>query len=98
MRKVLVKPGDPYNYEAILKSQLCIYRLGFFGQVRFEPVLPGEKEYVKDMILTVEEQPAGAVEFGFGYGNLDRFRGFAELSYLNLWGSASLCKPQDRRQ
>lgn len=89
MREVLVKPGDPYNYEAILKSQQRIYRLGFFGQVRFEPVLPGEKEYVKDMILTVEERPAGAVEFGFGYGNLDRFRGFAELSYRNLWGSAS---------
>ncbi len=89
MRELLVKPGDAYNYEAILKSQQNIYRLGFFGQVRFEPVLPGEKEYVKDMLLTVEERPAGAVEFGFGYGNLDRFRGFAELSYRNLWGSAS---------
>lgn len=87
-RELLVKEGDPYDYGAILRSQQQIYRLGFFGLARFEPLRPGEKEYVKDMLLTVEERPAGAVEFGFGYGDLDRFRGFAELSYSNLWGSA----------
>jgi outer membrane protein insertion porin family len=88
MRELLVKEGDAYDYSAILKSQQQIYRLGFFGLARFEPLRPGEKEYVQDMLLSVEERPAGAVEFGVGYGNLDRFRGFAELSYSNLWGTA----------
>jgi outer membrane protein insertion porin family len=87
-RELLVKEGDDYDYGVILKSQQRIYRLGFFRLARFEPLRPGEKEYVKDMLLTVEERPAGAVEFGVGYGNLDRFRGFAELSYSNLWGTA----------
>ena len=40
------------------------------------------------MLLTVEERPAGAVEFGVGYGNLDRFKGFVEVSHRNLWGGA----------
>lgn len=88
MRELLVKPGDSYNYAAILASQQRIYRLGYFRVAKFEPVHPGEKEYVKDMLFTVEERPAGAVEIGFGYGDLDRLRGFVELSYRNLWGTA----------
>jgi len=88
MRELLVKPGDTYDYAAILTSQQRIYRLGYFRVAKFEPVHPGEKEYVKDMLFTVEERPAGAVEVGGGYGDLDRLRGFVELSYRNLWGTA----------
>jgi len=40
------------------------------------------------MLLTVEERPAGSGEFGFGYGDLDRLRGSAEIGYRNLWGTA----------
>jgi len=88
LRELLLKPGDPYNYPAMLTSQQRIYRLGYFGLARFEPVHSGEKDYVQDMLLTVEERPAGAVEFGIGYGDLDRLRGFVELSHRNLLGRA----------
>lgn len=88
MRELLLKPGDPYDYGKILMSQQRIYHLGYFGQAKFEPVHPGEKEYVKDMLLSVEERPAGAVEVGVGYGDFDHARGFAEVSYRNLWGRA----------
>jgi outer membrane protein insertion porin family len=87
-RELLIKTGDVYNYGAILDSQQRIYRLGYFRVARFEPVRPGEKEYVKDMLFTMEERPAGAVEIGVGYGDLDRLRGFMEISHRNLWGSA----------
>lgn len=88
LRELLQKPGEPYNYQAILTSQERIYHLGFFSQARFEPAHPGEKEYAQDMLFTVEERPAGAVEFGVGYGDLDRLRGFVELSHRNFWGEA----------
>jgi outer membrane protein insertion porin family len=88
MRELLVKPGDAYDYGAILRSQQRIYRFGFFRVARFDPVHPGEKEYSKDMLFTVDERPAGAVEIGVGYGDLDRLRGFAEVSHRNLWGTA----------
>ncbi len=88
MREILLKPGDSYDYEKILKSQQRIYRFGYFNLARFEPVHPGEKEYVKDMLLTAEERPAGAFEFGVGYGDLDRARAFAEISHRNMWGLA----------
>ena len=88
MRELLVKQGDPYDYGAILTSQQRIYHLGYFRVARFDPVHPGEKEYITDMLFTVEERPAGAVEFGVGYGDLDRLRGFVEVSHRNLWGTA----------
>lgn len=87
-RELVVHEGDAYDYGAILKSQQQLYRLGFLGSARFEPVHMGEGEDVTDLLLTVEERPAGAVEFGIGYGNLDRLRGSAQLSYSNLWGTA----------
>jgi outer membrane protein insertion porin family len=88
MRELLLKPGDAYDYEKILKSQQRIYRFGYFNQARFELVHPGVKEYVKDMILSVEERPAGAFEVGVGYGDLDRARASVEVSHRNVWGLA----------
>ncbi len=88
MRELLVKPGDAYDYGAILSSQQRIYHLGYFRLAKIEPVHPGYREPTEDMLLTVEERPAGMGEFGFGYGDLDRLRGSAEVGYRNLWGTA----------
>jgi len=88
MRELAVKPGDAYDYGAILTSQQRIYRLGYFRLAKFEPLHPGEREYVKDMLFTVEERPAGYGEFSVGYGDLDRLRGSVEAGYRNLWGTA----------
>ena len=88
LRELEPRTGEPYNYESILKSQQRIYRYGYFSYAKFEPVHPYEKESTKDMLFTVEERPAGAVEFGVGYGTLDRLRGFVEVSHRNIWGTA----------
>ncbi|MDH4161499.1 MAG: outer membrane protein assembly factor BamA [Nitrospirota bacterium] len=88
MRELEPKKGEPYSYEKILQSQQRVYRYGYFSQARYEPIKPFERTYQKDMLFTVEERPAGAVEFGVGYGDLDRLRGFVELSHRNLWGTA----------
>ncbi len=87
-RELQVKPGDPYDYGAILSSQQRIYQLGYVRLAKFEPIHPGEKDYMQDMLLTVEEGPAGYGEFSFGYGNLDRLRASVEVGYRNLWGTA----------
>jgi outer membrane protein insertion porin family len=88
LRELEPRTGEPYNYELLLKSQQRVYRYGYFSLAKFEPVHPNEKEMTKDMLFTVEERPAGAVEFGVGYGTLDRLRGFAEISHRNIWGTA----------
>lgn len=85
-RELLVKEDDIYDQEKIFKTIQRIYRLGLFSHVRFEPVDPYKKTDRKDMLLTVKERNAGAVEFGIGYGDYDRFRGFIEISHKNLGG------------
>jgi len=88
LRELEPRTGEPYNYESLLKSQQRVYRYGYFSMAKFEPVHPNEKEVTKDMLFTIEERPAGAVEFGVGYGTLDRLRGFVEVSHRNILGTA----------
>jgi len=85
-RELLVKTGDVYDYEKILRSQQRIFKLGFFSKVRVQPVEPEKVEKVKDLLVSVKEKEAGVVEFGGGYGDFDKYRGFAEISYRDLFG------------
>lgn len=87
MRELLIQEGDPYDYERILRSQQRVYHLGYFSNVKFEPFRTGEKEYTKDMVLSLNEKNAGAVDIGIGYGDVERLRGFSEISYTNLFGT-----------
>jgi outer membrane protein insertion porin family len=39
-----------------------------------------------DVVVDLKEGKAGTFEFGLGYGEYDRFRGFFDISYKNLFG------------
>jgi outer membrane protein insertion porin family len=88
-RELLIRPGDVYNPETIFKSQQRVYRLGFLSGVRLSPIDEDVMEEEKDLLLSVKERKAGALEFGAGYGTEERFRGFAELSHRNLYGTGA---------
>ncbi|MGH7273973.1 MAG: BamA/OMP85 family outer membrane protein, partial [Nitrospiria bacterium] len=83
---LLIHPNDPYDEGKIRLSVQRIYRLGFLSEVRLNPISE-EKLYVRDMLLSVKDRNAGAVDFGLGYGQEDRFRGFMEVSHRNLFGT-----------
>lgn len=87
LRELIINKGDPYDYERILRSQQRIYQLGYFSEVRFEPFRIGEKEYTKDMVISVKEKGTGAIDIGIGYGDVERLRGFSEISQANLFGT-----------
>ncbi len=86
LRELLIHPNDPYDEEKIRLSEQRLYRLGFLGEVRLNPTSE-EKQYIRDLLLSVKERKAGAVEFGLGYGEIERFRGFTEISHRNLFGT-----------
>lgn len=86
-RELLIKEGDLYSYENILRSQRRLLSLGVFRDVKLEPVNPEIKEERKDIFLHVEEGYPGAVEFGIGYGDVERFRGTFDARYRNLFGT-----------
>lgn len=90
LRELQVKPGDPYDESHIQISRRRIQQLGFVGNVRFEPVTPlnpETKETVKDMRLTVQENPTRTLDLGMGYADVEHLRGFAQWTHRNLWGT-----------
>lgn len=83
-REFLHSEGTPFDYSLLMKERQELYRLGLFTDVE---IVPAEKtDSLRDIIYRVKEANAGAVEVGFGYGEYERYRGFLDISYRNLWG------------
>jgi outer membrane protein insertion porin family len=76
--------GAPYSFSRISEERQRLYKLGLFTDVDIEAV-DGDGD-TKDILVRVQEANAGAIEFGFGYGEYEKYRAFVELSYRNLWG------------
>lgn len=83
-RKFLLEENRPLNYSLLFKERHRLYRLGLFADVDVELLerLNGKR----DILYILEEANAGAVEFGLGYGEYERLKGFFDISYRNLWG------------
>ncbi len=76
--------GDPLNKALLLRARQEIYKTGLFSDVNIE--LLERYDHSSDVLIDVDEGKAGAVEFGLGYGEYDRFRWFLDISYRNLFG------------
>ncbi len=82
-RELSYKYGEPFRQTDLLETSRRLYRLGLFSEIEIEPV---KVDSTQDVIIKVKEAPAGALEFGIGYGEYERYRGFIDLSYRNLFG------------
>jgi outer membrane protein insertion porin family len=76
--------GMPFDNSLLTKERQAIYKLGLFADVDMEGI--DMYDHQRDILIKLNEGNAGAVEFGLGYGDFERFRGFIDLSYRNLWG------------
>ena len=89
-RELTIDTGDAYNEEEIQLSRHRIIQLRYLRNIRIRPVNPlsqEPREYEKDMVLSARERPPKILEFGIGYGDEDRLRGFAQLAHINLGGT-----------
>lgn len=83
-RELIHKAGMPFSYNELLQEKQRLYHLGLFSDVE---VTPSEREDgTRDVIYRLKEANAGAVEYGVGYGEYEKYRAFLELSYRNLFG------------
>lgn len=93
-RELLHREGSPVDNSLFLAERQRLYRLGLFSDIETGlsesyPAPAGEKGgegTFRDVIYRVKEANAGAVEFGLGYGEYERARGFFDISYKNLFG------------
>jgi len=82
-RELLVKPGEIFNGIRVERSRQRLENLGFFQQVRIEP-LPTTVAGEKDLIVRLEERKTGEFMFGIGYSSEDDFIGFVEIGQGNF--------------
>ncbi|MHB8882373.1 MAG: outer membrane protein assembly factor BamA [Thermodesulfovibrionales bacterium] len=83
-RELLHKDGQPFDHAVFAEEKHKLYKLGLFTDVEIETTdVEGDRSNV---LVKVTEGNAGSVEFGAGYAEHDRFRGFVEVSYRNLGG------------
>lgn len=78
------REGYPLNKAILLEERQRIFKTGLFSDVDIE--LADRYDHKSDVIVDLREGKAGTVEFGLGYGEYDRFRGFFDISYKNLFG------------
>ncbi|MBM4140219.1 MAG: outer membrane protein assembly factor BamA [Nitrospira sp.] len=83
-RELHYREEMPFNYQFFSTIRQRFHRLGLFSDVDIE--ILDRYDHKKDVLIKLNEGNAGAVEFGLGYGDYERFRGFFDLSYRNLWG------------
>jgi outer membrane protein insertion porin family len=83
-REVIYREGQPYSFRLLSEERQRLYKLGLFTDVEVETI-DGE-DNKKDVLIRVTEGNAGSVDFGFGYADYEKFRGFVGVSYSNLWG------------
>lgn len=83
-RELVNKEGSPYSLRSLALDRQKLFKLGLFTEIGVESLNSSDQK--KDVLIKVKEGNAGAVEYGFGYADYEEFRGFAEVSYRNLWG------------
>jgi outer membrane protein insertion porin family len=83
-RVLLHKEDEPFNDSSLLKERQRLYRTGLFTGIEITPRVQAGNN--RDVLYRVEEGEAGAFEFGGGYGEYERIRGFFDASYKNLFG------------
>ena len=83
-RELVNKEGSPYSFKSLALDRQKLFKLGLFTDIEVESLNRSDQK--KDVLIKLKEGNAGAVEYGFGYADYEQFRGFAEVSYRNLWG------------
>jgi outer membrane protein insertion porin family len=83
-RSLTHKEDAPFNYSLILSERQKLYRTGLFSGVDIQ--LADRFGQNRDVLYRIEEGDAGAFEFGLGYAEYEKLRGFFDVSYKNLFG------------
>jgi outer membrane protein insertion porin family len=81
--------GAWFSQAAVDRSKVRLQRLGFFKTVEIEtPKIEGTEDQI-DVVVKVEEQSAGAFQFGLGYSELQGLLTSISVTQRNFLGSGN---------
>ncbi len=82
-RELAVHPGEIYDTVRVDRSVERLKNLGYFSKVEADPE-PTDVPNRKDLVLNLEEQRTGSVNFGAGFSSIDSLIGFVEMTQGNF--------------
>lgn len=85
-----VEPGALVRASALQHGERTLYELGLFTRVhaRLEPAAGEGSTRRADVVVELQERPAGWIRLGGGWGSYELLRGQLALGYANLFGIA----------
>ena len=83
-RELQQQEGVPFDSSILGKERQKLYKLGLFTDVDMQAL--DRYEDKRDVLMKLREGNAGALEFGLGYSDYEKYRGFLDVGYRNLWG------------
>ncbi|HVM62122.1 MAG TPA: outer membrane protein assembly factor BamA [Verrucomicrobiae bacterium] len=82
-RELAVHPGEIYDTVRVDRSVERLKNLGYFSKVEADPE-PTDVPNHKSLVLNLEEQRTGSVNFGAGFSSIDSLIGFVEMTQGNF--------------
>ncbi|HTS17161.1 MAG TPA: outer membrane protein assembly factor BamA [Verrucomicrobiae bacterium] len=82
-RELAVHPGEIYDTVRVDRSVERLKNLGYFSKVEADPE-PTDVPNRKNLVLNLEEQRTGSVNFGAGFSSIDSLIGFVEMTQGNF--------------
>jgi outer membrane protein insertion porin family len=93
-RMLKIKPGDAFDSDAISRSRMAVYNLGFFENVGVD-TQPGSEMDKLILIFDVSpERKTGTLSVGAGYSSVEGLVGFLQVSQNNLFGNGQAVSAQ----
>lgn len=90
-REIMLLPGSVFKYSQVERSQMNIFNMNLFEDVRFSPVELEDQPGVIDLVFTVVEKPTGQFGAGISYGGSETgLVGNVEMYHPNVFGGAEI--------
>ena len=86
-RELRSKPGQVFNGKIMQRDLERLWNLGFFEDVRYRPEVGPDLGTVIIVIEVVERKRTGLATFGGGWGSVQGFVGFVDVSKDNWRGT-----------
>jgi len=95
-RELTMHPGDLLTHQKVVTSQQNLYKTGLFNSVSITPLRDSTGSVYDPVVVRLVEARTGEINFGLGYGSLEKIRFSTEILQGNLLGTGQKIGFQNR--
>lgn len=95
-RELTIHAGDLLTHQKVVTSQQNLYKTGIFNSVTITPRQDSTQGVYQPVVVRLVEAETGEINFGLGYGSLEKIRFSTEILQGNLLGTGQKIGFQNR--